>query len=113
MLLPQTFFNNRLTIPSLKIDKITIFNKSGFLQTNLFSQHKFISITGGHFEVGIWPKTGIITKLYEIKNILTNFNLPQCNTCWLEKRSGMSKPSNKKQKRKKTVIQEYKNRTVT
>ena len=34
------------------------------------------------------------------KNILTNFNLPQCNTCWLEKRSGMSKPSNKKQKRK-------------
>ncbi len=37
------------------------------------------------------------------KNILTNFNLPQCNTCWLEKRSGMSKPSNKKQKRKKLL----------
>ena len=45
------------------------------------------------------------------KNILTNFNLTQCNTCWLEKRSGISKPSNKKQKRKKLLSKNTK--TVT
>ena len=37
------------------MDKIIIFNKSRYLQTNLVLQHRFIGITGGHFEV--WNMT--------------------------------------------------------